>query len=1106
MGTSRRALRARSIRTNRVDSISAPSLVILLILSTMVGLIGTVSASPATEDISIDSGVMPIAGAHYDFNEMIFPIVTINNDLMTATDTRQIKVEICEGDRTSQQSCPSGSATEWSLTNVPPLGPLESVNVEFNNIYFYPTTPGVHTVVFTLIPGDIDTSDDKLVYTFHFDQPLRDLIVNGHNVDTQHVFNSATQIEAALDVQGRSWMPEQSFTTDWSMHLIDSLVAEANDCVEWDMFYTGAYDMNGPVINHTYTHMDSTFTIHRAPYEVSVTVGNDSGEILADIDVTGSEFDSEHTVEVIASLNGTELYSYWFNFTGDGAPHSQRLFTDFANGTICFTAFVRAPDIEVASASHIVSGYSGTFSSQFIPLPNITAPEPGEYLIRAGIADAFIDPNLHNDRISFPMVFNDSVDVWIREVIPARGPVTYVEDNGQLFVRYPYGDDSIRIVPGNIGYMTTTSRVELLLNELVGGNTAAGPYTCEVTLQPEEESRCDFDIDVTGNFVMNVSITPIDGGIDVLPADNWFEQLITINYGTTAPVVANPLANSVFETGENILAVAGTDPLSPMPLNFTWKLNYLDILGYGQVTNITLPMGEWTLTLFVEDAFGNVEIATQPVRILNRVEFVQAPYILNGLGVSTYAMEYDWDDPQLPMPNRLYPAAFNKDKSPLMMFNLSMQPLLSGDFDIDTLDVWLDIDAMLPDTINLSTVEILRIPDWNTTDLTEFSEFGDTYAMYENGSGHISISSDIGGSFMVIGELPPIVVNPDNLDIVLKKDGQVTVAWDNGGDVDNPYFGGWRLYRKTDLLFAYPFTSQSQFNAATTGYELVDLSPETTSWDDPTYWEQGTCLSYLVLSTSRAGVTDWHHGNVTRGTWNEITERMDVEEICVDALPPTSQVVNFDSEITFNNDTNSKLHSVHLSWTWPEIDEQGPLTWNLYRAELTVTSVRYMEPLATGLSGVPGEMSWFNQTEGGLNEDIHLSRYYYYVLIPFDIVGNSDYLVRSGNAQGIIIEDQFWDYHQEPPPPPPPPPPELPLIGPSPWYGKLLEDIDSEQFQLAAMVSVGVLLMNLMLVPMLINKYRDQKRKARRKAAIQRRRREELGLDDFADDFDEFFD
>jgi hypothetical protein len=233
---------------------------------------------------------------------------------------------------------------------------------------------------------------------------------------------------------------------------------------------------------------------------------------------------------------------------------------------------------------------------------------------------------------------------------------------------------------------------------------------------------------------------------------------------------------------------------------------------------------------------------------------------------------------------------------------------------------------------------------------------------------------------------------------------------------------------------------------------------------------------------------------------------MDVEEICVDALPPTSQVINFDSEITFNNDTNSQLHSVHLSWTWPEIDDQGPLTWNIYRAELTVTSVRFMEPLATGLAGEPGEMSWFNQTEGGLNEDIHLSRYYYYVLIPLDVVGNSDYLVRSGNAQGIVIEDQYWDYHQEPPPPPPPPPPELPLIGPSPWYGKLLDDIDSEQFQLAAMVSFGVLLMNLMLVPMLINKYRDQKRKARRKAAIQRRRREEMGLDDYADDFDEFFD
>ena len=37
----------------------------------------------------------------------------------------------------------------------------------------------------------------------------------------------------------------------------------------------------------------------------------------------------------------------------------------------------------------------------------------------------------------------------------------------------------------------------------------------------------------------------------------------------------------------------------------------MEILGYGSVVNITLPMGEWILTLYVTDAAGNLEATTQ---------------------------------------------------------------------------------------------------------------------------------------------------------------------------------------------------------------------------------------------------------------------------------------------------------------------------------------------------------------------------------------------------------------------------------------------------------------------------------------------------------------
>lgn len=56
------------------------------------------------------------------------------------------------------------------------------------------------------------------------------------------------------------------------------------------------------------------------------------------------------------------------------------------------------------------------------------------------------------------------------------------------------------------------------------------------------------------------------------------------------------------------------------------------------------------------------------------------------------------------------------------------------------------------------------------------------------------------------------------------------------------------------------------------------------------------------------------------------------------------------------------------------------------------------------------------------------------------------------------------------------------------------------------MVFVAVFLTNLMLVPMMINKYRAKKRKVRREKARRNKRAEMMSTDEFADEFDEFFD
>ena len=134
----------------------------------------------------------------------------------------------------------------------------------------------------------------------------------------------------------------------------------------------------------------------------------------------------------------------------------------------------------------------------------------------------------------------------------------------------------------------------------------------------------------------------------------------------------------------------------------------MEILGYGPVVNITLPMGEWILTLYVTDEADNLEIATQPIRILNRVQFQSMPHVTSGVAISTYSMVLDFDEPQLPPSGVSYPTAQNKGKEPLVLFNLTMESPYGVDISVDTVEAWLDLSHFLPPAIDKSTVELLN--------------------------------------------------------------------------------------------------------------------------------------------------------------------------------------------------------------------------------------------------------------------------------------------------------------------------------------------------------------------------------------------------------------
>jgi hypothetical protein len=228
--------------------------------------------------------------------------------------------------------------------------------------------------------------------------------------------------------------------------------------------------------------------------------------------------------------------------------------------------------------------------------------------------------------------------------------------------------------------------------------------------------------------------------------------------------------------------------------------------------------------------------------------------------------------------------------------------------------------------------------------------------------------------------------------------------------------------------------------------------------------------------------------------------------LCGDAIPPTTDIIQFDHSWAFTNDTDcfdrrsdwSICYVVNLTWTWPDHEAQGELMWNLYRVENKPTNVnlKYIDPIAANLKGVPGEQGSFNQS--GIETDgIRAYRTYYYILAPVDSVGNEQQVASypSPSIERVNIEDDWWAYNEHliPEPEPEPEPP----LG-IPWLKTLNEYMLEEEFQYAGGALLATLLLNFILLPLIIKKRKRLKRvvSARKRNSSSKR---------YEDEFDEFF-
>ncbi|MEC7435682.1 MAG: hypothetical protein VYB27_01255, partial [Candidatus Thermoplasmatota archaeon] len=189
--------------------------------------------------------------------------------------------------------------------------------------------------------------------------------------------------------------------------------------------------------------------------------------------------------------------------------------------------------------------------------------------------------------------------------------------------------------------------------------------------------------------------------------------------------------------------------------------------------------------------------------------------------------------------------------------------------------------------------------------------------------------------------------------------------------------------------------------------------------------------------------------------------------------------LEYDYDISPGNESDS--HSVTVTWIYPEIpDEDGDglpdeenVTWSLYRTQNLPQSVEFIEPILTDLWGEPFTSDSYTEVQASGEDGLSIGQTYYYILIPEDSVGNSDYIVRNDNTASILISDMFWKEN----------PHLIPdVVTPdrnheNDWVNSFLEDITDQNFQTSSLVAIVIIAINLIAVPMVINRNRKIRRR-----------------------------
>ncbi len=813
-----------------------------------------------------------------------------------------------------------------------------------------------------------------------------------------------------------------------------------------------------------------------------------------------------NTYNGVKILNSNKNYDVFLNGTVENWKQNQdsQIGWQLINNGIVFAE-------EMKLTSEFPSDIIGktTISVNIGPL---NSPLEGDFTLKYGLFVLGVDMNPMNNLKSIPVYFDDSLDISISPPESTINP----EEN-----MWYAGQNTVKVEVENKGNLSVENFI-LTLEQIYEGQYTDILQSCkEIDLHPGEKINCYFDLLNPGNtnLILNIN-TAYANFNDEDTSDNQLSIPVQIIAGELNASVIIEREDAIFTFDDTINLIGVANSLAPSPLSFEWSKNGWT-LANGDNVNLSaknLGIGTHNMSLILTDALDRTIFIDFEIVIVNTTFFSYANNMIHGVAPTRSSARVDVSLELVPE-LKSYP--IDEMLSPLYLLDIEVVNTLYPNKSpgLERLEMNIDLEKLLPPGMNLS--ESLNI---YTVNNDTFTKLETDNAYFDSQDELYKIYSDSAGLFLIAAEIESVNISIEGLHVTPYKSGGMILTWNVSGEITNPFIYEWNIFRisnSEELLI--PFDSlDSNSNedwAEITKGKLsdsfrVDKSLSLTSseleislqcvnkldednpnynsdfeecnnlgfdqrWYDPNPLEADMCASYLIVASDREGRLLWNNGAVSG-----IDELGKGSIVCGDNKAPLIQLGNLQEEIIYDNSSScleenldySRCYSVKLKWNWPMIISES-VDFKLYRTEQYVTNLQFAIPLMTYENIIPGENIEYidtgkniimNYSDGefeNLEIDIGIrpNRVYYYYLSPIDALGNERTVPIQGNWLEVKVDEvDVAEYHPEWIPPEPTPPE---TITGTDFEIELLEFLDESSFQLAGIVTIIIICLNLILIP-----------------------------------------